>query len=133
MRNLRVKLPFFLAIVLAAVVLLTAADAWTTPSTVSGEWYMQQSQTVRGYWLRGYITASWVWGRAVYEAGEIGGYTDEMRYIYRMLMPTSGYTWHELDAAITRHYRENPDSDLAVWQVIHDHATTVQRFEGGDL
>lgn len=133
MSSLRVKVPFILAVVIVAVILFTAAETSMRPSTMDNSWYLEQSRHERGYFLRGYITASWVWATAVYEAGEVGGYTDEVRYIYRMLMPTSSYTWQQLDDIIVRYYRENPDSDLAVWQVIHDHATIVQRFEGGEI
>jgi hypothetical protein len=127
------NLPFALAVVII-VLTLTAADSWTTPSTLDQGWYLQQSERARSLWLRGYVTASWVWATGIYAAGQVEDLTPTTRHVYNQLAPTSGYTWHELDNFIMRHYREHPDSELPVWQIIHTYATQFSNdSEGGDI
>jgi hypothetical protein len=126
------NLPFAMAVVII-VLTLTAADSWTTPSTLDQGWYLQQSERARSLWLRGYVTASWVWATGIYAARQVEDLPLTVRHIYNQLAPTSGYTWHELDAIIMNYYRNNPDSDLPVWQIIHTYATEFRTDEGGDV
>lgn len=123
------KIPFIIAIVIAAIICFTAADRYITPSQASTHFWNQMTEQEQSFYLIGYLTANTVWSRAVLESDAIEPITEPMVHVYNLLAPASSYQWPELIQMIDAHLEEG----TPIWQVIHAQTTIARPANKGDL
>ena len=125
----RRNLPFVIAVFVFLLLVLTVVWPVIMPSEISRHWWLDLTETERGYFMLGYITASWAWSQGMYQADQITRLPTPARHVYNLLAPSASYTWDELSAAVTGHYT-NTNSDTPVWEIIHTYATEFRRKQG---
>lgn len=126
------KTPYFIAVIIAAIILLPASRPWFNPATASAHWWEQLTENEQGFYLIGYLTATYAWAQGIHQAEDFGDLSDATRHVYNTLAPASTYAWTELDTAISNYYRNNPDSTRPVWEVLHRYATDFRdNTQGG--
>lgn len=103
------------------------------PSTAGHNWWQALDENEQGFFILGYITASWVWSRGIYEAQDFEELSPPIVHIYNLLAPVSTYTWEELTLVVSAYYRKHPDSETPIWEIIHSYATEPRDTIQGDI
>lgn len=128
--NPRSKLPVVTAIIIFSLLLLAAQPALELPRA-SNTWWLSMTEAEQGFYLIGYLTASWTWAQGLFQASRIEPLNEPVAYIYNKLAPAASYSWHELDTAITNFYSSpTTDHTTPVWRVLHEYATQFKTPEG---
>ncbi len=125
----KLNTPFVIAALVFLLIVLTVGWTAIKPAEAARHWWLELTETERGYYMLGYITASWTWSQGMYEADQIERLPAPARHVYNLLAPSASYTWDELSAAVTGHYT-NTDSNTPVWEIIHTYATEFRRNQG---